>query len=158
MTRKSANEAAETMNSSGRSSAGGETGINGYFYKGGQFLPSTDAPPGKWRMKIKGKNKLVAKSNELIAPGVFATQPTPYARGILTLIKHLISYADDGSMIVDPNLNPRALEHFGRGIRPGVKGVLSTETYDVEELVDLYNRGLRWIDVKPEDQGDSVDD
>ncbi len=35
-------------------------------------------------------------------------------------------------------------------IRPGVKGVLSQEDFTLGELIDLYMKGARWIDVKPD--------
>lgn len=130
-----------------RADRGGETGVNGYRYKGGQFLPSTDAPPGTWRVRIKGRSKVIGSRVELIEPGRLENSPTPFSRSIFTLINPIVLTGDDGKLTVNDRLPEQTIEYYGRNIRPGVNGVFGTATYDVEELVNLYNQGMRWIDV-----------
>src|SRR5882672_5550321 len=109
------------LTEAGRAAGGGEIGVNGYHYKGGQFLPSTDAPPGTWRVKIKGKSHLIQAKRELVAPGVLEYAPTPFSRAIFTLIREIVTIAPDGTLgVID---NPTAVNYYGRGITPGIKGV-----------------------------------
>ncbi len=129
--------------------AGGEIAeANGYFYKGGQFLPTTEAEPGKWKI---GK-KWVTSGKELIEPGVTANQPTPFSRSIFSMISQLLEKSPSGNFQWRPNVR------FGDGsafspnatMRPGVKGVLGKEEISFQELLDAYNNGQRWFDVAPE--------
>lgn len=128
--------------------AGGQVGINGYDYKGGQFLPSTMVEPGKWKV---GK-KWITSGRELVAPGEFAIQPTPFTRslfviagvGYMTVIK-------DGKLALNTGVN------YGGDpitkdtrIRPGVKGVLGKEDLTLGEIIDAWNKGMRWFDVQPD--------
>ena len=69
----------QTIDETGRAKAGGQLAdSNGYFYKGGQFLPNTNAEPGKWKID----KKWVKSGNELVEPGVRANGPTPFSRSI----------------------------------------------------------------------------
>jgi hypothetical protein len=137
------------IETSTRAQTGGEIGVNGYEYKGGQFLPSTDAPPGTWRVKIKGKSRLIGSKAELVAPGQMESSPTPFSRSIYGIIRQIVNVNTDGTL--SPIDNEAAINYYGRDIVPGVNGIQGTGTYDVEELVDLFNRGARWIDVTPPD-------
>ena len=133
-----------------RAISGGQEGVNGYFYKGGQFLPTTMAEPGKW--KVNGK--WVASGKELIEPGVFANQPTPFSRSILSFIRDWVEINNGemkkiGREIRDYSGSPVTLETM---IRPGVKGVLGKEELSLGELIEAYNNGQRWFDVKPDAQ------
>jgi hypothetical protein len=123
---------------------GGETaGSNGYFYKGGQFLPSTKAEPGKWKV---GK-KWIVSGKELVAPGVFENQPTPFSRSLFSMIQGFAVTGDSGKL----ELNPRLTQVNGDTlIRPGVKGVLGKEELSLQEMFDAYNNGQRWFDVNPD--------
>ena len=58
-----------------RAQVGGETGVNGYQYKGGQFLPSTGNAPGLFTI---GGKRVKAKSME-IEPGLREAQPSATA-------------------------------------------------------------------------------
>lgn len=124
----------------GRAKAGGDSGVNGFEYKGGQFLPSTNAPPGTWRIRQKGKNRLVSTRQWLVEPGKMEESPSPYARGIFNMIRNLVKHENGVLSVID---NPIAVEHFGRGMCDG--------RYDVEELVDMYNKGMRWVEIVPDD-------
>jgi hypothetical protein len=134
---------------SGRAKAGGETAAsNGYFYKGGQFLPTTEAEPGKWKI---GK-KTVTTGKELIAPGEFAVQPTPFSRSIYQAALRDVTEPTPEGLVFRPGIK----DHRGNeitpdtGIRLGVKGVLGKEELSLKELIDAYNKGQRWYDVDPD--------
>jgi hypothetical protein len=132
-----------------RAMAGGQHApANGYFYKGGQFLPTTTAEPGRWRI---GK-KWVNSGSELVEPGVMAAQPTPFSRSLFSLIRDYTLLSGSGQMEL------RVGVRFGNGqpvsleacMRPGVRGVLGQEELSMQEMIDAYNGGQRWFDVKPD--------
>jgi hypothetical protein len=132
----------------GHAKAGGEiAAANGYFYKGGQFLPSTAAEPGRW--KVEGK--WIKSGKAEIGPREYAHQPTPFSRSIYELIAGVSERDHSGQLqlrrgITDAlgaSVTPDAL------VRPGVKGVLGKESLTLQEFIDAYNAGLRWFDVKP---------
>ena len=63
---------AQTDNS-GRAKPGGEYGLNGEFYQGGQFMPaSARTKKGEYKFELSDKPGL---GRELIAPGEFAVPP-----------------------------------------------------------------------------------
>jgi hypothetical protein len=146
----------DELESTGRATAGGQIAeSNGFFYKGGQFLPTTTAEPGKWKI---GK-KWVTSSRELIEPGVLANTPTPFSRGILGLIKDYTDYDKSGNLIIKQG--PKIMQ-VKDGMQeyvpvsaesvftPGVKGVLNKEPITLGELIEAYNKGQRWFDVQPD--------
>lgn len=133
---------------SNRANSGGQVGVNGYFYKGGQFLPSTMAEPGKWKLG----GKWVTGGREETAPYQFDYAPTPFSRSIYSMVRGWLIMQDgklalrdgirenDGSTPVTLNTE----------VRPGVRGVLGKESLTVAELIDAWNSGQRWFDVKPD--------
>ena len=124
---------------------GGEVAnTNGYFYKGGQFLPSTDAEPGKW----KAGKKWVYTGKALVGPGEFAIQPTPFSRSIFEMLNSFLEKNGDKFQF-RTDLNP---DYFTPNMttRPGVKGVLGKEEISYQEMLDAYNNGQRWFDVAPD--------
>jgi hypothetical protein len=54
-------------NDAGRARKGGETGMNGEFYKGGTFLPSTEAPKGTHTVSWRERDPLTAEQLAKIA-------------------------------------------------------------------------------------------
>jgi hypothetical protein len=125
---------------------GGQVGKNGYFYKGGQFLPSTELPPGTWKI---GK-KFVKTGKEQIEPYVYEVQPTPFSRSIFSMIVGWCTISDKKlelrTGICSHNGEPITLE---TEIRPGVKGVLGKDEVPLGEFISAYNNGQRWFDVQP---------
>lgn len=134
-----------------RAVAGGQVAeSNGYFYKGGQFLPTTSAEPGKWKIG----NKWITSGRELIAPGEFADQPTPFSRSIFTLLGRgaFLEHRPDGTMTLKSGIRDNSGEPLtlDTEVRPGVQGVLGRESLTIRELLHAYNTGQRWFDVNPE--------
>lgn len=138
-----------------KATTGGEIGVNGYFYKGGQFLPSTHAEPGRW--KVGGK--WVTTGRDLIAPGEFAVQPTPFSRSLFRLagVGYSTVLRDDGKLAINLGTDGQGVRgHDGvtltrdTMIRPGVEGVLGKEEISLGAIIDAWNGGLRWFDVRPD--------
>lgn len=121
-----------------RAQIGGETGVNGFPYKGGQFLPSTTAPPGTWRVKIKGKSKLVHNKTWLVAPGKMAMAPTPFSRSIFAMIREYVN-DEHGVLSINPNKET------------AVSYVYGDDRDEFDKMIEMYNRGLRWYEVIPPD-------
>ncbi len=135
--------------SNGQARVGGEIGVNGYLYKGGQFLPSTMVQPGRWKIG----RKWVYSGREMIAPREWAYQPTPFSRSIFAMIS---SWCDVGAgkpaIREGVRDNQLALLTSETMIRPGVKGVLGKEEIALGVLVEAWNTGQRWFDVSPDAQ------
>jgi hypothetical protein len=128
-----------------QSKKGGEIAeSNGYFYKGGQFLPSTEAEPGKWKI---GK-KWVTSGSELVEPGVIEKQPTPFSRSIFQMINQLLEKTDNGFKFRnDVRFTDGSPFSTESTIRPGVKGIVGTDEYTYQQLLDQYNAGNRWVNL-----------
>jgi hypothetical protein len=133
----------------GQSPKGGMIGINDYFYKGGQFLPSTKAEPGKWKI---GK-KWVTTKKEQVEPNKFEVQPTPLSRSLFSLLGVGQLTVMDGKKI---KINDGVRASNGEEVtpkmkmRPGVKGILGKHEFTLQDLVDQYNKGARWIEIEPQ--------
>lgn len=123
---------------------GGEVAeSNQYHYKGGQFLPTTEAEPGKWKV---GK-KWVHAGKELVEPGKFEHQPTPFSRAILGAVGAYGQHDKEGKM----SLRKGVYANTGEPITPeskirlGVKGKVGKHEHSFGQLVDEYNKGNRWV-------------
>lgn len=126
-----------------RAAVGGQVAeANGFFYKGGQFLPSTAEAPGFWT--VNGK-KVKAKAVE-VAPGLRELPPTPTAE---SLYKMAAPGAwtkrnwDTGKLEIVQGVK----DANGRAIT--AETVLSNKGHTLQEIVDAYNSGHRWFDVPP---------
>jgi hypothetical protein len=137
--------------SNGQAKQGGEVGVNSYLYKGGQFLPSTQAEPGKWKV---GK-KWITTGREIVAPGKFEVQPTPFSRSLLVIagIGHFTRIVG-GKLVINEGVRlndgvtPVTLD---MKVRPGVRGVLGKEALTLGEIIAAWNDGQRWFDVQPDE-------
>ncbi len=127
----------------GQAKVGGEIAeSNGFFYKGGQFLPSTPESPGKYRV---GKN-LVKRGKTEIAPGSWEHPPTATAQSFFKL-------ASPGAW---SRLAGDKLEFVpGMKYQKGDGGPWLDVTPDmpvgpsgltIQEAIDAYNSGHRWFD------------
>lgn len=133
-----------------RAQAGGETGMNGYIYKGGQFLPNTEAPPGTWRVKRKGKAINIPNGRELVSPGDLQPRPTPFSKSVYQGLQEFTDIGPDGKLRLKDGIN---WEYWGD---PGDKSpmmfkqlAVSKDGYSILDRIDLYNKGVRWIDLEP---------
>jgi hypothetical protein len=147
------------LENTGRAKAGGQVAdSNGFFYKGGQFLPNTNAEPGKW--KINGK--WVKSGTELIEPGVRANAPTPFSRSILNPLREYVDYVDGDfkklklkeGMKVLGKTGDDGLQHYepvtlDTTWTPRLADYEHHTPVTIGELIDAYNKGQRWFDVKP---------
>ena len=130
---------------SGRAKKGGEVAeINKFHYKGGQFLPTTSAEPGKWKVG----NKWVTSGKELSEPGKFEHSPTPFSRSIFSSIRDHVIHDDKEKKLA---LREGVKNIKGEEITPetktrlGVKGKLSKNEHSYGQLIDEYNKGNRWV-------------
>jgi hypothetical protein len=129
--------------SSGRARAGGETAkSNNYFYKGGQFLPSTATPPGTFRV---GRKLVKAKKAE-IAPGEYATQPSPGAKATYQSagVGYYTKLNPDGTISMSEGVGGRGVRDYNGNavtLDSKVQGDLT-----LGDLIKLYNSGTRWIE------------
>lgn len=109
----------------GRARKGGEVGVNGEFYEGGKFLPSTEQPkrsvkrapakvakveiaPYVWEVAPEGKQSIYRKA----APGVFVN--VRGGRMVFVASEQVLAY---------------------------YKG----DRAEIERLCELWNSGERWI-------------
>jgi hypothetical protein len=125
---------------------GGETAAsNGYFYKGGQFLPSTEDPPGTYRI---GKKRYKVRREE-VAPGEFAEQPTPTSRAIYPQVAFFARRASSGALEFIPGAKDAtgASLDVDKEVRFGIKGFLGKNSVSLRTLLDRYNQGERWFDI-----------
>lgn len=127
----------------GRARAGGEIGRNGYRYGGGQFLPSTDLPPGTWRV---GK-AIVRARREEIENYKREQQPSPYARSIYALCgPGATTIMQDGKLVPNEGYiaqGPMRGERSWQLANLDIKGV----TRSIDALCEAFNSGKRWIDI-----------
>ena len=148
----------QTIDETGRAKAGGQLAdSNGYFYKGGQFLPNTNAEPGKWKID----KKWVKSGNELVEPGVRANGPTPFSRSIYGPMREFVEHPNNDFSKVKLKEGMKTTETVD-GYQTYVP--VTNETtwtprladYEhhtpvtIGELIDAYNKGQRWFDVKPD--------
>lgn len=122
--------------SNGRAKAGGQIGVNGYNYKGGQFLPSTEAPPGLISKTHKNTNLKKAQ----IAPYKWEQTPEYGMRSIYELISSNI-IIKDGLATVHPIIKEGRSYTWGIGHN----GIPNTKNVNLGQLLDLYNSGEKWI-------------
>jgi len=113
-----------------RARKGGETGLNGERYKGGQYLPSSaDTEKGRRSVRRPG----AGPAEVLIAPGLRAVAP----EGFRAIFSKIMVFTTGGDHLKRNNMSNETVAHFG----------LDAET--LEDLIGFYNKGYRYY--KPED-------
>ena len=129
----------------GRAKKGGEVAeSNQFHYKGGQFLPTTSAEPGKWKIG----NKWVSSGKELSEPGKLEHQPTPFSKAIYSAIRDYVLHDKEKNQL---KLRENLKDIKGEDIthetktRLGIKGRLSKDEHSYKNLIDEYNKGNRWV-------------
>jgi hypothetical protein len=113
--------------SSNRAKAGGEIGINGEHYDGGQFLPNTTLG------KMTPRSRSHAPRKCEIAPYTWEIAPEGMA-SIYSLFAGIFGKIINGQMIVSCNDTTLVYYHRTRE--------------QVQSMADRYNNGERWTPIK----------
>ena len=111
-----------------RAKAGGEVGMNGDFYLGGEFLPSTDAPKGTYSSKDKCK---AATRKQEIAPYVWEVPPA----GMWSLLQtygQVWAWNQDRTQTI--GIANVSVEYFG-----------AEYLSKAAAAAEMWNSGQRWI-------------
>lgn len=130
-----------------RAKAGGQVGLNGEWYAGGRFLPST-ALPSRSRSAGSKSPKMV-----LVSPGVLATPPVDGAVAIFAALREFM-HIDQATQLATVLDRPdAAIQHYVS------KDVESGRAY-LQAAVAAYNAGQRWFvppppELSPEDRSAS---
>lgn len=128
-----------------RAKPGGEIGVNGEWYEGGKWIANTD------RAKHH-KPTPIATGREIIEPGVWAAPPRPQSRSIYSVGGFSVWMQQDGNGLF--HVRHGLSDNDGTPItsatrvRPGIKGTLGQDEYTLQELLDRYHRGDRWLEVR----------
>jgi len=112
------------MNVTNRAKKGGQVGINGEFYEGGKFLPSTERPKGK-PVEKTGKQEIEPYKWEVAPEG--KTSIYKQIAGTIGSVRNGVA-----ELRTDDRLHA-TLSYYG---------VTLTKA---QELVDSYNAGGRWV-------------
>jgi len=115
-----------------RARAGGERGINGEWYDGGQFMPAS-AYTIKGAHKADGGDKAAGR-RVLVEPGKVAPIPDG-KRAIFSRLSEFVDVDAGGRLTLDENKPDAAFDHYFDGGRA-----------EARDLVRRYNEGQRWID------------
>ncbi len=112
--------------SNGRARKGGEIGVNGEFYEGGTFLPSTDLP----KRPASKSGKPTGAKKEQIAPYRWEVAPADGMRSIFTALSGTVCKYVNGKLMV--NASDEALAYTRR------------TRAQVAALAERYNNGEMW--------------
>ena len=112
-----------------RAKAGGEIGVNGFFYAGGQFLPATSLPPMTKQDK-KAKSYMARKQE--IAPRTYQTPPSPDVRSLYAALAGTVARRNWDTDELEFCANEQTLAHF------------NTTEAEVQARINAYNSGVRW--------------
>ena len=109
-----------------RAKVGGEQGMNGEWYEGGQFLPSTMLPKGFQIISKKGSGK------QEIQPYDYQIAPAENLRSIYKSIEMLVNIKH-GEMII--TASQQTINYY------------EVDVDKLQSLVDLWSDGERWMAV-----------
>lgn len=112
-----------------RARRGGENGMNGERYEGGQFLPSTTLPKMTPKDTKRGTGKVE------IAPYVWEVPPTPEYQSIYRQIAGIVARWVEYQIRLEviPEGNDKPFEYY------------KITREQAQALVDAWNRGERWV-------------
>lgn len=113
-----------------RARKGGETGVNGYQYKGGEFLPSTQLPPTP-----KTAQRKTGTGKQEIANYTWELPPTPDHKSIFVRIAGKVTEWKVW------NKELQFCEASGVENRLAYVGLTRAQA---EDLIARWNRGERW--------------
>lgn len=130
-----------------RAKAGGEVGLNGEWYAGGRFLPSTVLPSRSRSAGSKSPKKV------LVSPGVLATPPVDGAVAIFAALREFMHIDQDSQLATVFDRPDAAIQHYIS------ENVESGRAY-LQAAVAAYNAGQRWFvppppELSPEDRSAS---
>lgn len=112
-----------------RAPKGGQIAINGEFYEGGKFLPSTQ----------KGKGKPYKKTGKReIEPYKWEMQPTPESVTVLSQIG-VFGVMGEKGMTINPDAQFDGENYF-------FPDYISIKASVLTRLIKMFNQGDRWID------------
>ncbi len=110
-----------------RAKVGGEYGVNGLWYDGGEFLPSTEM--GK--LPTKGKSKGTGKQE--IEPYKWEVAPADGLKSIYRQFVGVFGYYERATNRLIVNCSDETLAYF------------NTNRFAVEVMAAKFNKGERWI-------------
>ena len=113
-----------------RAQAGGEIGINGEHYEGGQFLPSS---PNTIKGEMKKTNARKGSGKQEIAPYKWVIAP----EGKVSIFRII------GGSVATYNRQTGKMEYLNN---KGAENYFGWEEEEVKSLIDQYNSGNYWMD------------
>ena len=113
---------------------GGQIGVNGYFYIGGQFLPSTEEPP-------KGSKKFRANPQYKVEIAPYTWEVNREMEGLEPLFRRVFY----GGCPCGMNQNKNAFVQKDILNREFWSHITPEIIAEAEELCNRYNNGERWI-------------
>jgi len=112
--------------------AGGEIGMNGEFYQGGQFMPNS-------KTTIKGatgtSERRKGTGKQEIEPYVWEVPPTATAKAIKTAMTIAMPIWEGRKVVGFKRFEP-AIKHYGEMFNG----------WHIDELIEMYNNGQRWFE------------
>jgi hypothetical protein len=126
------------MSDNTRAVVGGELGINGDWYKGGQFLPSTPEYPKGYFKNARAKNNAMKIRKEEVSNRVWETMPAHNVRSLWGMIKLFVN--TDGDVVA----SDQTLEYMNVNI--------STLT----KYVNMFKNGVKYIECEVNNSGGVV--
>jgi hypothetical protein len=117
--------------SKGQAKVGGEVGVNGHFYKGGQFLPTTQAEPGKFKSK-KGTGKVE------IEPYVWAL-PEEGMKSLFRSMSPGVFTGKENGVWVMIGSDQTWAYYFGDA------ETVAAKKAELQARIDAFNAGVRWV-------------
>lgn len=112
---------------------GGETGVNGHFYKGGQFLPSTQAEPGTFK-----RAKVAATRKVEIAPYLWALPPEGMKSLYRSMSPGVFTGKENGVWVMIGS-DQTWFYYFGDA------ETVAAKKAELQARIDAFNAGVRWV-------------
>lgn len=113
---------------------GGQIGVNGEFYAGGQFMANS---PETVKGLQNGGRKAKTRRME-IEPYAWAEQPAPNMLPLFRLMNGNDIIYNNGNPIVNRSFNPQSM---------GWRITYEQAMADAQKVVDAWSRGERWQEV-----------
>lgn len=118
------------MTTQQRAQVGGQIGANGEWYEGGEFIATTDA--AKLAKKLAADTAKYMGKKQEIAPYIWALPPTETARRINIFNGVFLKMNRETGLVAVVEYN----------------GPMGGFGYTAEELAEMWNAGVRWVEPK----------